>query len=309
MAARRASLLPDRTRASLRTIPAPSGASPPPTLMPKEDTPMRTLFQNGWLYDGTGAPARRGSLLIDGETIAAVDAPEGAQADLVLDCEGLAVAPGFIDSHSHNDWFACRRDPLPYFTPFLEQGIATQVAGNCGFSPFGWEADTPHRALIGSGLFSLPPDAPDMHDLPGFLSACGRPPVNLLPLCGHMSGRISLAGYDPRPLTAEELDRLDGLMASALEAGAGGISLGLMYEPDRYAPPEELRRAARMAQRYGRVLTVHARACSAACPTACAQRECLPSPPPTDLRAYAFRRPVLCSPRAWCSPRHGTPRS
>ena len=65
-------------------------------------------------------------------------------------------APGFIDSHSHNDWFACRPDPLPYFAPFLEQGVATQVAGNCGFSPFGWEAGTPHRALIGSGLFSLP---------------------------------------------------------------------------------------------------------------------------------------------------------
>ena len=225
---------------------------------------MRTLLQTGWRYAGTGAPARRGSLLIDGETIAAVDAPEGAQADLVLDCEGLAVAPGFIDSHSHNDWFACRPDPLPYFAPFLEQGVATQVAGNCGFSPFGWEAGTPHRALIGSGLFSLPQGAPDVHDLPGFAAACGRPPVNLLPLYGHMSGRISLTGYDPRPLTSEELDRLDGLMASALEAGAGGISLGLMYEPDRYAPPEELRRAARMAQRYGRVLTVHARACSAA---------------------------------------------
>lgn len=75
--------------------------------------------------------------------------------------------------------------------------------------------------------------------------------MNLLPLYGHMSGRISLAGYDPRPLTAKELDRLDDLMASALEAGAGGLSLGLMYEPDRYAPYEELRRAARMAQRYG----------------------------------------------------------
>ena len=75
---------------------------------------MRTLLQNGWLYDGTGAPRRRGSLLIDGETIAAVDAPEGAQADLVLDCEGLAVAPGFIDSHSHNDWFC-----LPPRSPAL----------------------------------------------------------------------------------------------------------------------------------------------------------------------------------------------
>lgn len=225
---------------------------------------MRTLLKNGWLYDGTGEPARRGSLLLENEIIAAVDAPDSAEADFVVDCENLAVAPGFIDSHSHNDWFACRPSPFRYFAPFLEQGIATQVAGNCGFSPFGWQADTPHRALIGSGLFSLPTDTPDVHDLPGFMAACGRPPVNLLPLYGHMSGRISLAGYDPRPLSLQELDRLDGLMADALEAGAGGVSLGLMYEPDRYATYEELRRAALMARRYDRVLTVHARACSAA---------------------------------------------
>ena len=64
---------------------------------------MRTLLKNGWLYDGTGEPARRGSLLLENEIIAAVDAPDSAEADFVVDCENLAVAPGFIDSHSHND--------------------------------------------------------------------------------------------------------------------------------------------------------------------------------------------------------------
>ena len=225
---------------------------------------MRTLLTNGQIYDGTGGPAFGADLLIEDGRIAAVGPLDGAQADRVVDCAGLAVAPGFIDSHSHNDWFACREDPFFCFAPFLEQGIATQVTGNCGFSPFGYDADTPHKGLIGSGLFALPPNAPDLHDLDGFAAACGRPPVNLLPLYGHMSGRISLAGFDPRPLDPAELDRLDGLMEDALQKGAGGISLGLMYEPDRYAPYEELRRAALMAKRYDRVLTVHARACSAA---------------------------------------------
>ena len=120
---------------------------------------------------------------------------------------------------------------------FLEQGIATQVAGNCGFSPFGWEADTPHRALIGSGLFSLLPDAPDVHDLPGFAAACGRPPVNLLPLYGHMSGRISLAGYDPRPLTAEELEWIAWKEEQLARTGeeAGGGSLAIMLQAQRAA--------------------------------------------------------------------------
>ena len=73
--------------------------------------------------------------------------------------------------------------------------------------------------LIGSGLFAQPKNAPDLHDLDAFAVASQALPVNLLPLYGHMSGGISLAGYDPRPLGEKELDCLDGLMADALEKG------------------------------------------------------------------------------------------
>ena len=60
-------------------------------------------------------------------------------ADQVLDLQGLSLAPGFIDAHSHNDWFALRSDPLPWFDPFIRQGITTFVTGNCGISTVGFD--------------------------------------------------------------------------------------------------------------------------------------------------------------------------
>ena len=94
---------------------------------------MRTLLQHGWLYDGTGAPARRGSLLIDGETIAAVDAPEGAQADLVLDCEGLAVAPGFIDTDMTAAMPQAAREATLASIPMGRMGAPEDVAKAVAF--------------------------------------------------------------------------------------------------------------------------------------------------------------------------------
>ena len=106
---------------------------------------MRILLKNGRVIDGTGRPSVKGSVVIEGEKIARVikgDCPADFEGE-VVDCAGLAIAPGFIDAHSHNDWFAARQDPIPYFKPFAEQGITTQVVGNCGFSPFGYEPGTP----------------------------------------------------------------------------------------------------------------------------------------------------------------------
>lgn len=226
---------------------------------------MRIHFKNAKLYDGTLKPSRIADVLVENGRIARImpylPAMEDAQ---VVDCTGLSLAPGFIDAHSHNDWFAARSDNRRFFAPFLEQGITTQVTGNCGFSPFGWEADTPHKVLIGSGLFTLA-DAPDtVNTLNGFCKACeGKLPVNLHPMLGHMSGRISVSGFAPRALHANESDKLNRLLERELDMGAGGISFGLMYEPDRYAPYEELKDAALLAKKYDRPVTVHARACSA----------------------------------------------
>ncbi len=224
---------------------------------------MRILLQNATLYDGTGSAPSVGDVLIEDDRILEVGGKVEAVADETLDLTGMAVVPGFIDAHSHNDWFTARKDKERFFAPFLEQGITTQVTGNCGFSPFGYEADTPHKALIGSGLFSHGDAQGDLSTLPGYMQASGAIPVNVVPLLGHMSSRISIAGYENRALSPDELARQDALLERELEAGAAGVSFGLMYEPDRYAPYEELKRAALLAKKYDRPVSVHARACSA----------------------------------------------
>ncbi len=225
---------------------------------------MTALIKNGLIVDGTGEKAYAADLFIRDGRITAIGKMEDAQADVVVDAAGKCVAPGFIDAHSHNDWFVLREDKERFFAPFVHQGITTQVTGNCGFSPFGFDADSKHLHLLGSGLFSIS-DLQHGSDpnLNGFAKKVNGLPLNIVPLYGHMSGRISISGYENRSLNEKELDHLDELMEQALLDGAAGISLGLMYEPDRYASYEELKRAASVAARHNKILSVHARACSA----------------------------------------------
>jgi len=226
---------------------------------------LATLLKNGLIVDGTGEKAYTADLLIKDGRIAAIGPLDGLETDEFVDVSGMCIAPGFIDAHSHNDWFVARFDNKRFFAPFVQQGITTQVTGNCGFSPFGFENDTPHKALLGSGLFSMTEiENGDFSRLSGFITNCKSMPVNIVPLYGHMSGRISISGYENRALTEPEHKRLDSMIEQALLDGAAGVSLGLMYEPDRYAPYAELKRAAQIVARHGKILGVHARACSAA---------------------------------------------
>ena len=81
---------------------------------------MKRLFKNATIIDGSGAPAFQGYVITEKDKIEAVScgkAPEGFDGE-AYDCMGLTVAPGFIDAHSHNDWFAARQNPLPFFIPF-----------------------------------------------------------------------------------------------------------------------------------------------------------------------------------------------
>ncbi len=225
---------------------------------------MRTLLKNGKIVDGTGSAPYCADVLVEDTRILKIAPELDETADETLDCTGLVVAPGFIDCHSHNDWYAARRNNARFFTPFLEQGITTQVTGNCGFSPFGFDKSTPYRALLGSGLFTLGELAGDSSSLPAFEKLVTAVPINLVPLYGHMSGRISFAGFDSRALTEPELARFDEMIDQALCDGAAGVSLGLMYEPDRYAPYAELKRAAQLCAKHKKLLTIHGRANSAA---------------------------------------------
>ena len=98
---------------------------------------MRQLLKNAKIYDGTGAEPFRADVLLEEDRIARIAENLDVPADRVISLEGKSVSSGFIDGHSHNDWFAIKKDPLPYFRPFIRQGITTFVTGNCGISVVG----------------------------------------------------------------------------------------------------------------------------------------------------------------------------
>ena len=105
------------------------------TLNAQAKTKPMKLFKNALIYDGTGRDAFKGDILIENDRIIKVEEcitpKEGWE---IIELDGLSVSPGFIDAHSHNDWFAIKKDTSKYFEPFIRQGITSFVTGNCGLS-------------------------------------------------------------------------------------------------------------------------------------------------------------------------------
>ena len=225
----------------------------------------KTLIKNAKIYDGSGAPAFLGEVLLEGERIVQVGETVSLEGDArVIDLKGLSLAPGFIDAHSHNDWFALRKEPLKYFSPFIRQGITTFVSGNCGLAATGFTEDTPHKEKIGGGLFFFKDCREPKGQVKDFLNMLdGNMPCNLAVLAGHCTARASVSGSANRKLTPEEETEMLALLEQALQQGAAGISLGLMYDPGLYADKEELKKIAQLCEKYDRPLTVHPRASSA----------------------------------------------
>jgi N-acyl-D-amino-acid deacylase len=225
---------------------------------------MKTLLKNALVYDGSGEVPFKSDVLLDGERIAQVGENLDSSDARILDLEGLSLSPGFIDAHSHNDWFVIKKEPKKYFEPFVRQGIASFISGNCGLSATGFEESSEYKNKMGGGLFHLKDNTDEYPTLPEYFEAIDRKtPVNTAMLMGHCSARTSVAGYDDRPLTDTERKRMLSLLEEGLKAGACGISLGLMYTPGLYAPFDELKEVAQLCEKYDVPLTVHPRALSA----------------------------------------------
>ena len=222
---------------------------------------MRQLLKNVTIYNGTGSDPFQGDILLEEDRIAKIAGEIDLPADSVFDLKGKSVASGFIDGHSHNDWFAIKKDPLPYFRPFLLQGITTFIAGNCGISEVGFEEGNPYTDKLGGGIFSFENTTGRYGTVKELFQAIDRNmPCNMAVLAGHCSARAAAGGIENRPLTPEEEKRMLEILEQALQQGAAGISLGLMYQPGLYADVTELKKVAALCVKYNKPLTVHPRA-------------------------------------------------
>jgi len=223
---------------------------------------MTTLLKNGNIYDGTGSNPFVADILIKDEKIVSIVNECNETADRVIDLKGKSVAPGFIDMHSHNDWFVIKNEALPAFEPFIRQGITSFVTGNCGLSAVGFEKDTPYIDKIGGGLFGYRGEIRGVYERADKLldAVDEASPCNIATLVGHCSARASVSGYENRKLTENEEKRMLDIIEDNLKNGAAGVSLGLMYEPGVYGNIEELRKVAELCVKYDKPLTVHPRA-------------------------------------------------
>jgi N-acyl-D-amino-acid deacylase len=207
---------------------------------------------NGLLFDGSGEPPVRGDVVIDEGAIVAGPASSDAT---VIDCTGLAVAPGFIDLHSHSDL-----QVLEHKMEKVKQGVTMEVVGNCGFSPFPHGGNVGVLQEFGSGILGRK-DGWGWRTAGEYLRAISESAANVTvaPLVGHGSLRIAVAGLRQGPIAGRELDQMCGLLEDALDAGCAGFSTGLMYAPGSSAGWEELVSLCRIVARRGKLYATHMR--------------------------------------------------
>lgn len=196
------------------------------------------IIRDGTVFDGTGAPRFDADVGVKGDRIIAVGDLAAFSADREVIATGKAVAPGFIDAHTHDDR-AVLCGPACMLCK-MSQGVTTVVVGNCGIS------------LSPVRMTSRPPPPLDLvgdesfWTFDSFASYAERlksdpSPVNTYALIGHMSLRVgAMNGDTARPASDKEAERMRGQLAEALAQGASGFSTGLYYPPNMFAPTDEV---------------------------------------------------------------------
>jgi N-acyl-D-amino-acid deacylase len=201
------------------------------------------LIENSLVFDGTSSEPFKADVGILGDKIVFVNnesevtsQKSGVKAEKVIDAEGLSVAPGFIDTHSHSE-FTLLADPRAEGK--ICQGITTEINGNCGLSA---------APLYGKALAQREEDFKELgirerwstlEEYFHILEKRGMI-INFATLVGHGNIRASVKGYVDQELTKSDINKMRILLRKSVNKGAIGLSTGLIYPPGVYSKTEEL---------------------------------------------------------------------
>lgn len=224
-----------------------------------ENVRFGVLLKSARIFDGAGGPWFKADLAVEGDQIAAVGALGNARARLEIDCAGAALAPGFIDAHSHSDLVAFEARSS---APKLMQGVTSELLGQDGIAaaPIRPEHKADWRRHL-SGLLGNPKLDWPWSTFDEYLSAleAASPGTNLACLVPHGNLRLWVMGMEDRKASPSELKEMVSLLRECMEAGAVGFSTGLIYPPCSYADEDEMVALCAELVDYGGFIVVHMR--------------------------------------------------
>lgn len=220
------------------------------------------LIQNAIIVDGSGKKAFTGNVLIADGKIAAVGDVRG-EAERVLDASGKVLAPGFIDSHGHND-ITILFDPTNRYK--LEQGVTTEVAGCCGETLYPVSADhyeefNAPTMLVDANAYNGDFDPRSFTTGQAWFDYVRQKTLgtNMIMLVGQGALRSAVMGYQDREATPQELEQMKALLRGAMEAGASGLSTGIAYAPGVFTPESEIQALCEVVAEFDGYYSTHMR--------------------------------------------------
>ena len=215
------------------------------------------IIRDATVFDGLGSKRVQTDVGVIGDRIVAVGDLGASKADRDVDADGMALAPGFIDAHTHDDR-AVLCGPACMLCK-MSQGVTTVVVGNCGISlsPVRMKSrPVPPLDLLGDETwFSFDSFGEYAERL-----ARDPAPVNTYALIGHMSLRVeAMNGDTGRAATDREAAQMQTRLKDALAQGASGFSTGLYYPPNAMAPTDEVIAVAEALRASGGLYVTHMR--------------------------------------------------
>ncbi len=218
------------------------------------------IIRNARIADGSGMPCYHSHVGIKDGKIVKIAPFLPEEAKQTIDAAGLTLTPGFIDSHSHDDFIM---ETVPGLEHKLTQGITSDITGMCGHSmaplslEYLEEGRRVYDTLCGKGVVK---DYETRKDFPTYIAAL---PANFGPNVafhiGHGTMRTAAMGFAQRRPTDREMGLMKDELRKAMEAGALGISFGLIYNPGVFSDTEECEELVKVAAEYGGDVTIHMR--------------------------------------------------
>ena len=216
------------------------------------------LIKSSKIYDGTGAPPFVSDILIKDDRIESISNIEPTSDHLVIESNGLAASPGFIDTHTHSDGALLNN---PQHAQSLRQGVTTEILGQDGLSyaPLSKSNYLLNRRYL-SGILGLPPENLDMSSIAAFRKNYDRKvSINTAYCIAHGAIRLETVGFEDRPLKASPLEKAKDLVRSGMEEGAVGLATGMSYFPNAWSDTEEIIELCSVVSEFGGVYVTHLR--------------------------------------------------